>query len=523
MTTRFIIRWVQCLALCLTVLVLPDSPAQNPGKNAVAKPADKADEAGKPTFSKAVLAGTAFLVRQQQRDGGWSEGIESEHFNRQYVSTSTVAHTSLAALALLRMGYTPDKGQYAKNAEQGILFVCGQVEKADKESLWVSPLQKLGFDPAKANNVQFGGMQMAGVYIHFKLGRAIDTFLALNLLAEAKGRMPDDKGNERVAAALEKVVAKVVRNQRDDGTWLTEGLAQLANGFAVRGLLRARQAGVTVDNAVIEKAVKAAGKNPAAQLGGAIGFPVAPGGFGGFGGFPGAGGGDVAALENALKKAKEAKVPNKTQIANLEKALAKAKEAEKLTPKEGDAAKGDAPKAEAAVPDMGLGIYGDAALLGTLVDSLNAVHKQILPLQEVVNGPAGATEKGMAKEKLQQLEKQEKEIKDKMAEVLKKAPLPMHAQQAGFGGGEEYLSLMLLSEALLSANAKDWPKSVGSALEKQQNRDGSWVGKHCLTGKTFCTAAALLMLTADRSQAVQDARRREAGAMADSVKSPGSK
>jgi hypothetical protein len=423
-----------------------------------------------------------------------------------------VAHTSLAALALLRMGHAPGNGKHAKTVEQGILYVCTQVEKADKDSLWVSNLQKLAAVPGAPN---FGPLGAPGyaVYIHIKLGRHIDTILALNLLAEAKGRMADDKGNERVAAALEKLLAKIVRNQREDGTWLTEGLApQLTHGLTIRGLIRAKQAGATVDTAIVDKALKAAPKREFMAMGfGAVGI---------FGGFPG---GNVAALEEALKKAKEAKVPNKTQIAYLEKALEKAKEAEKL-PKEGEQPKGEPAKSEPAGVELGMGLYGDAALLGSLLDSLNTVQKQILPLQAVLNGPAGETERGLAKEKLQGLEKQEKEIKDKIAEALKKAPLQMHAQQAGFGGGEEYLSLMLLNEVLLSRGSKDWDKSVGTALERQQNRDGSWTGKHCLTGKNFCTAAVLLMLTADRSPTVQDARKREAGASpSDSSKTPGGK
>ena len=37
------------------------------------------------------------------------------------------------------------------------------------------------------------------------------------------------------------------------------------------------------------------------------------------------------------------------------------------------------------------------------------------------------------------------------------------------------------------------PKIIGI-----QNRDGSWTGHHCITDRTFCTAAALLTLMAPR-------------------------
>jgi len=32
-----------------------------------------------------------------------------------------------------------------------------------------------------------------------------------------------------------------------------------------------------------------------------------------------------------------------------------------------------------------------------------------------------------------------------------------------------------------------------------QNQDGTWTGHHCITGRTFCTSAALLVLTVDRA------------------------
>lgn len=75
---------------------------------------------------------------------------------------------------------------------------------------------------------------------------------------------------------------------------------------------------------------------------------------------------------------------------------------------------------------------------------------------------------------------------------------------AGFGnnGGEEFLSFMNISEALLLKGGKDWDDwdaKMVKGLEKAQDKDGSWQGHHCITGKTFCTAGALLVLMADRT------------------------
>jgi len=75
---------------------------------------------------------------------------------------------------------------------------------------------------------------------------------------------------------------------------------------------------------------------------------------------------------------------------------------------------------------------------------------------------------------------------------------------AGFGsnGGEEFLSYMNISETLLAKGGEEWQKwdkQVTENLERIQNKDGSWAGHHCITGRTFCTAGALLVLMADRA------------------------
>ena len=74
----------------------------------------------------------------------------------------------------------------------------------------------------------------------------------------------------------------------------------------------------------------------------------------------------------------------------------------------------------------------------------------------------------------------------------------------GFGsnGGDEFLSYMNIGESLVvngGAEWQKWDKSITENLNRIQNGDGSWSGHHCITGRTFCTAAALLTLTVDRA------------------------
>ena len=75
---------------------------------------------------------------------------------------------------------------------------------------------------------------------------------------------------------------------------------------------------------------------------------------------------------------------------------------------------------------------------------------------------------------------------------------------AGFGnnGGEEFLSFMNISETMVLKGGKDWDDwdaKMVKGLEKAQDKDGSWSGHHCITGKTFCTSGALLVMMADRT------------------------
>jgi hypothetical protein len=61
---------------------------------------------------------------------------------------------------------------------------------------------------------------------------------------------------------------------------------------------------------------------------------------------------------------------------------------------------------------------------------------------------------------------------------------------------------MNISESLVvkGGNAwKQWDASITNNLNHVQNEDGSWTGHHCITGRTFCTSAALLVLMADRT------------------------
>jgi hypothetical protein len=65
-------------------------------------------------------------------------------------------------------------------------------------------------------------------------------------------------------------------------------------------------------------------------------------------------------------------------------------------------------------------------------------------------------------------------------------------------GGEEYLAFHLITETMLQKGGKDWKTWFPTVRDKicgVQNSDGSWTGHHCITSRTFCTAAACLVLS----------------------------
>ncbi len=66
-------------------------------------------------------------------------------------------------------------------------------------------------------------------------------------------------------------------------------------------------------------------------------------------------------------------------------------------------------------------------------------------------------------------------------------------------GGEEYLAFYLITECMIKQDEPSWGEwypMVSEKLIENQNKDGSWSGHHCITSRTFCTAAAILTLQA---------------------------
>ena len=389
---------------------LADEKAPEKPAPAAGKPEVKRSPAVTPKpLSEHVQRGTKWLVEHQLKKGAWGQGEESVHMGggSQMKDVPSVADTCMAALALIRAGNTPTQGECATNVRHAVAFVCGAIEESDQDSLYITPTR--------------------GTRVQSKLGPYIDTFAAAMLLPEVKNQMPDEAGKKRVAAALDKLLAKIQKNQLADGTWGGQGWATtIQQGLAVKGLNRAAQYGASVD-----ETIRARAEGQARQ--------------------------------------------------SFDKASGKFKD-------EGSA---------------GVQLYSAGSNLGSVSESVKTNNQRKGRLEQRLASPmATAGEKAEARATLDRYKSADKDLQDAQSAVI--ARLDDKQFVAGFGsnGGEEFLSYMNIGESLVVKGGdawKSWDKSISQNLNRVQNSDGSWSGHHCITGRTFCTAAALLVLMVDRS------------------------
>jgi hypothetical protein len=319
---------------------------------------------------------------------------------------SNIADTSIATLALLRSGSSPKEGPYAKNILKAVSFICSEVQKSDAQGLYITSVK--------------------GTRVQSKLGPYIDTFMAPLVLSEVKGKMPDSRGNDMVALALQKIMMKIEKNQREDGTWDSQGWAPtLSQAMAGKALNRAAQAGVNVNEGVRSKTETYARKQ-----------------------FDGKSG--------AFKK-------------------------------DGSA---------------GVDLYSTASSVGNMQDSSNTNRIKKQEVQQKLAKTTNEKEKKVLQGELDRYQQNDKDLDAARQAVVNRMDDKAFVQGFGSNGGEEFLSYMNLGESLISKGGNEWlkwDKSMTENMNRIQNKDGSWSGHHCITGRTFCTSAALMVLMADRT------------------------
>jgi hypothetical protein len=156
-----------------------------------------------------------------------------------------------------------------------------------------------------------------------------------------------------------------------------------------------------------------------------------------------------------------------------------------------------------APSNAGVPIYNASTTLTNCCDVSNTYRKDEQKARDVLaKKDASPEEKAKANETLRNIEKNEKIRADATSALVKQLDQPAFLQGFGSNGGEEFLSFMNISEALLLKGGDDWKKwdkTICESVARVQDKDGSWSGQHCITGRIACTASALLVLMADRA------------------------
>ncbi len=424
----------------------PPPPAPPVVVKVAAKPAALKRAVEPKPLGEAAKKGLAFLAKGQNADGGWGQGggwrtgAKGRVEGENTADPSDVGNTSLVLLALFRAGHTATEGDHQEAVRKGLRFVYERVEKSDGKDLYVTDVRD--------------------TQMQSKIGPFADTFLATLMLSELKGHAgPDDA---RLAKCLDKALDKMAKNQQADGTFAGNGgwAPVLSQGVANKAVARARQNGAAVGDELIARATT---QSRSAAKSSAVGADPAAG---------------------------------KPAFARSSPGIASPAFAD------GGGIAGGAPGA-AGVP-----LYGRGQASSNLQDVVNVVNADAAKAKEVLADPkAPQAQKDEAKKTLDVAANLNGENNLLQNQVVKQAKDGRFLAGFGSNGGEEFLSFLNLSETMLVRGGKDWDDwdaKMQESLPKAQDKDGSWSGHHCITGKTFCTASALLVLLADRTQFPDD-------------------
>jgi Prenyltransferase and squalene oxidase repeat len=434
--------WSGLTALIIATSIQNGQPliAAEPEKPAATQPVPKPK-----TIAEQTKKGLAYLVSQQHADGGWGQGggwrTQSQGGRvegAEVEDPSDVGNTAIAALALIRAGHTPKQGEYAKNVAKAVEFIAAKIDKVDKDSPYVT--------------------DVLGTQLQSKIGQYVDTFVAALVLSELKGGMADQVSEKRLTTALDRTLAKIEKHQKADGTFAgNAGWASvLSQALCSKAINRAAQNGAEVKLEVLERDFK-------------------------------------LAAEGVDLKAKDFSAPAEVSAVGREGRAGFA----------GGRVVGGSAARAGAPSDAGISVYSFSAKAGGLQDAVNTARPAAMKAKAVLADDRASKEaKSDAAQTLDRTRQLEEASDAATNGILKR--LDDKQFLAGFGnnGGEEFLSYMNISETLLAKGGdewKTWDKSICENIHRVQNEDGSWSGHHCITGRTFCTSAALLTLMADRA------------------------
>jgi hypothetical protein len=180
--------------------------------------------------------GIRWIAEAQNENGGWGAGSHSRQGIRDpHAVPSDPATTSMVTMALLRSGNTFTSGEFAPRVNRAILYLLNAVETSSLSSPTIT----------KETNTQ----------IQIKLGLNIDVILAAQCLSNALDYVQHDDGlKSRIKRALDSCVAKIQKNQNDDGSTQGAGWAGvLQSALANNAIETAQSKGAVVDEKALDK------------------------------------------------------------------------------------------------------------------------------------------------------------------------------------------------------------------------------------------------------------------------------
>jgi len=181
-----------------------------------------------PDTETAIARGLDFIASAQAADGSFA--------GERGGGGANAGITALAALALLSGGHHPGKGKYGKIVARAADYIIGR-GKANTPA---------GYLCADARVDGHSAMYQHG-------------FAAL-FLAELHGTLPDEARRTKVRSMLERGIALTVKAQNDKGGWRYQPQPHDADVSVtvahLMALRAAKNAGIAIDKAVVDKAVE---------------------------------------------------------------------------------------------------------------------------------------------------------------------------------------------------------------------------------------------------------------------------
>ncbi len=161
-----------------------------------------------------------------------------------------------------------------------------------------------------------------------------------------------------------------------------------------------------------------------------------------------------------------------------------------------------------AAGDAGVQLYSLSANANRVNHFGITGNKEMKKLKKVAQDESlPQSERDAAKEQVEEYEAGQVAQQKAATAVMSRLGDQKFVKGFGNNGGEEFLSYMNISEAMFMKGGRAWDegdKTCTKTINGCQNNDGSWSGHHCITGRTFCTSAALLTLLADRLPVPED-------------------